>query len=127
MPPSWSSMGTVINCSTSSEELPTAMVWISTSGGANSGKTSTLVLGIETKPRASVAAARNNTIQRNRRLSLTMVRISSASSVLTGDFELCAPKLDRANSHDFGSRRRPRGQDHQLIIHLFDLHGRAYV
>ena len=65
----------MINCSTSLEELPSAIVWISICGGANSGKTSTFVSGIWTKPRASVAAARNSTIQRNRRLALTMERI----------------------------------------------------
>ena len=67
MPPSWSSIGTVISCSTSLEELPSATVWISTCGGANSGKTSTLVSGICTKPRASMAVARKSTSQRKRR------------------------------------------------------------
>src|SRR5262245_30536609 len=36
-----SSNGTVTNCSTSVEESPRHGVWISTRGGANSGKTST--------------------------------------------------------------------------------------
>jgi hypothetical protein len=45
-PLSCSSIGTVMSSSTSLEELPSAAVWISIRGGANSGKTSTLALGI---------------------------------------------------------------------------------
>src|SRR5215204_6097478 len=75
IPFSWFSIGTVINSSTSLEELPKAIVCISTWGGANSGKTSTLVSGIWMNPRASVAAARNKTIQRNLRLVATIRRI----------------------------------------------------
>ena len=44
-PLSCCSIGTVISSSTSVEELPRAIVWISTRGGANSGKTSTFALG----------------------------------------------------------------------------------
>ena len=68
MPPSWSSIGTVISSSTSLEELPSAIVWISTRGGANSGKTSTLVFGISAKPSAMSATAAKTTSHRNRRL-----------------------------------------------------------
>ena len=57
MPLSCSSIGTVISSSTSLEELPRAMVWISTRGGANSGKTSTLVFGICANPSARMPAA----------------------------------------------------------------------
>src|SRR4029453_15340811 len=71
--------------------------------------------------------AKNSTIQRNRRLALTMVRMSNASSVFAGDFEFCPPELYRPNSRYFGAVRRARAQDHQLIVYLFDLHGRAYV
>ena len=48
----WSccSMGTVISSSTSSVELPRAIVWISTCGGANSGNTSTFADGISDAP-----------------------------------------------------------------------------
>ena len=69
MPLSWSSIGTVISCSTSLEEFPRAIVWISMRNGANSGNTSTLVSGICTNPSASVAVARKSTSHRNRRLA----------------------------------------------------------
>ena len=45
-----SSMGTVMNSSTSLDELPSAIVWISTCAGENSGKTSTFVFGIWATP-----------------------------------------------------------------------------
>ncbi len=79
MPLSWFSIGTVISCSTSLEELPRAMVWISTRGGANSGNTSTLVSGICTNPIAITPAAQNNTIQRSRRLVATTHRITASA------------------------------------------------
>ena len=40
-PASACSMGTVTSDSTSAVDIPSAIVWISTRGGANSGKTST--------------------------------------------------------------------------------------
>ena len=49
-PGSCSSIGTVISSSTSVEELPSAIVWISTCGGANSGNTSTFAFGIWATP-----------------------------------------------------------------------------
>ncbi len=81
IPFSWFSIGTVISSSTSLEEFPRAMVWISTRGGANSGNTSTLVSGIWTKPIARVATARNSTIHRNLRLVATMRFIRVRPSV----------------------------------------------
>ena len=80
IPLSWFSIGTVISCSTSLEELPIAIVWISTRGGANSGNTSTSASGIRTKPKAIMAAAANSTIQRKARLRATIRRISLVPS-----------------------------------------------
>ena len=64
MPCSTSSIGTVTSSSTSAEELPSAIVWISTCGGANSGKTSTLAPGIETAPKTMRPVATKMTSQR---------------------------------------------------------------
>src|SRR5215217_7657565 len=65
IPFSWFSSGTVINSSTCSEELPTAMVWISTRGGANSGKTSRSALRVSPMPKTMSAAAMKSTSHRN--------------------------------------------------------------
>jgi len=77
IPASCSSIGVVISSSTSVEELPMAIVWISTRGGANSGKTSTDALRRSRKPRTITVAAANSTSQRNFRLEATIVRIIS--------------------------------------------------
>ncbi len=63
-PWSCSSIGTVISSSTSVDELPSAMVWISTCGGANSGKTSTFALGICVTPNTIIAVAAKRTSHR---------------------------------------------------------------
>ena len=75
-PVSCSSIGIVISSSTSFEELPRAIVWISTRGGANSGKTSTFAVGICATPKAISAVAANSTSHRKRRLLETIQRIS---------------------------------------------------
>src|SRR5918994_408912 len=75
IPFSWSSSGTVISSSTCSEELPIARVWISTCGGANSGKTSTSALRVSPMPKTISAAAAKITSHRNRRLDPTIQRI----------------------------------------------------
>ena len=64
MPCRTSSIGTVTSSSTSAEELPRAIVWISTCGGANSGKTSTFAPGIETAPKTMRPVATKMTSQR---------------------------------------------------------------
>ncbi len=76
MPCRTSSIGTVTSSSTSAEELPSAIVWISTCGGANSGKTSTFALGTSKAPKTMSAVATKITSQRNRRLRETIQRIS---------------------------------------------------
>ena len=49
-------------------------------------------------------------------------------SVLTGDFEFCAPELDRADGYHLGTGWRARAQNHQVVlVHLFDAHGRTHV
>ena len=75
-PLSCSSIGTVISSSTSFEELPSAIVWISTCGGANSGNTSTFAFGICATPKTIIAVAANSTSHRNRRLLETIQRIT---------------------------------------------------
>src|SRR5215207_2015862 len=131
IPLSWFSIGTVINSSTSLEELPKAIVCISTSGGANSGKTSTLVSGIRMNPRASVAAARNKTIQRNLRLVLTIWRISERPpagiwwgrpSVPTLHPELGAVDLRHTAGDDLGLGRRSLGQHDFVVVDLMNHH-----
>src|SRR5215217_3673397 len=56
-------------------------------------------------------AARNSTIQRNRRLALTMVRMSA--------LPLSAYRRCRV--------RRPRAQNHQVVLDLFNAYGRTQV
>jgi hypothetical protein len=63
-----SSMGTVINSSTSWVVIPMPSVWISTRGGANSGKTSTGRSETRPNPRANMAAEMATTRYRNLRL-----------------------------------------------------------
>ena len=109
IPWSCSSIGTVISSSTSVEELPSAIVWISTCGGANSGNTSTFAFGICVMPNTIIAAAANSTSHRNRRLLETIQRITwyRPASVASGDVELGAVDLGRTDSHDLGSDGRP--------------------
>ena len=83
IPLSWSSRGTVMSSSTSLEEFPSAMVWISTCGGANSGKTSTFVCGRSTIPSAMTATAANTTSHRNLRLIQTMRRMRAPPPALS--------------------------------------------
>ena len=98
MPCSCSSIGTVISSSTSFEELPSAIVWISTCGGANSGKTSTFAFGIWTTPKTIIAAAANSTSQRNRRLLETIQRITRYPPALSG-FLRCRARRRTPRSH----------------------------
>src|ERR671918_737294 len=71
-----------------SEELPRAIVWISTWGGANSGKTSTFDSGILASENAMNVAARKMTIQRKWRLRATIQRISVGSELELGAVDL---------------------------------------
>ena len=111
-PLSCSSIGTVISSSTSLEELPSAIVWISTRGGANSGKTSTFACGIWAMPKAIIAAAAKITSHRNRRLLATIQRISAAfpARSMARDLELGAVHLGGPDRHDRRARRRAARQ-----------------
>src|SRR4051794_3608977 len=115
-PLSWFSIGTVMSSSTSSDELPRAIVWISTRGGANSGNTSTLACGISATPYAVRAAAANSTSQRNRRLWETTHRMS----VTSGDVVLGAVHEAGALRHDAAARRRPVREDDAVAAEPVD-------
>ncbi len=67
-PRSWSSMGIVMSSSTSMAVMPGPSVWISTLGGANSGKTSTGIFRSCWVPKTNSVAAMASTRKRNRRL-----------------------------------------------------------
>ena len=69
------SIGTVISCSTSAADSPRASVWISTVGGANSGRTSTGISRSCAAPTASRPAARATIRSLNLRLMPTIERI----------------------------------------------------
>src|SRR5919204_4608597 len=112
-PLSCSSIGIVTSSSTSFEELPSATVWISTRGGANSGKTSTSVLGICAMPKAINATAPKTASQRKRRLLETIHRITEGLRSSTApDLELGAVHLGRPDGHDPGAGARAVRQQH---------------
>src|SRR3990170_1143374 len=72
------SRGTVTNSSTAAAESPRLRVWISTLGGANSGKTSTDDSLTRAMPKLMIAVAAKTTRKRNCRLVFTIQRISSS-------------------------------------------------
>ena len=75
VPLSSSSRGRVISSSTSDAVMPMPSVWISTKGGANSGKTSTGMERIRSMPKYISAAAMATTRKRNFKLDPTIQRI----------------------------------------------------
>src|SRR6185295_16470043 len=70
-----SSMGTVTSDSTSAADRPSDSVWISTYGGANSGKASTGTSRSRTNPPHSSAAATMSTTNLSFKLDSTIQRI----------------------------------------------------
>ena len=114
-PLSASSIGTVTSDSTSDVELPRAMVWISTCGGANSGKTSTFDSGILASENAMNVPARKMTIQRKWRLRETIQRMSVRS-----ELELGAVDLRNPHGHHAGAVRRPAGEVDRVAVDLLD-------
>ena len=108
MPASDCSIGTVTSCSTSSAESPMQIVWISTFGGANSGKTSTGIARTCAAPKIIMPAASAMTMKRKRRLVAMIRRIMSrippgrgqAGSVTAADADLGAVQLRGARRHD---------------------------
>ena len=75
MPFSPASSGTVTSCSTSEVDRPTQAVWMTTRGGANSGKTSTCIFGSEVMPRIIRPTAAATIRCRNFRLELMTARM----------------------------------------------------
>src|SRR5688500_18779407 len=114
-PLSASSMGTVTRDSTSAVELPRAMVWISTWGGANSGKTSTFDSGILASENAMNVAARKMTIQRKWRLRATIQRISVGP-----ELELGAVDLWHSHGHHLRAVGRSVGQVDHVAVDVLD-------
>ena len=80
MPASDCSIGTVTSCSTSSADRPMQIVWISTFGGANSGKTSTGMACTWAAPKIIRAAASATTMKRKRMLIAMIRRIMTEVS-----------------------------------------------
>jgi hypothetical protein len=74
-PPSEASIGVVTSASTSSLERPGASTWISTRGGANSGKASNEASDTTRVPSATRSRTRPTTTQRCARQRLTSARI----------------------------------------------------
>jgi hypothetical protein len=68
VPRSVSSIGAVMSSSTSIAVMPMPSVWISTSGGANSGNTSTGILRSSLAPKATMIAAAATMRKRNFKL-----------------------------------------------------------
>ena len=77
-----------MSSSTSAAERPTHAVWISTLGGANSGKTSTGALLSCQAPPSISRMPPNTTSVRNRRLVRTIQRIMSVAHFELGAVEL---------------------------------------
>src|SRR5262249_15543608 len=75
VPRSCSSSGTVMSSSTSEAVMPIPSVWISTMGGANSGKTSTGIDRRRSMPKYIIPAAIAITRNRNFKLDPTIQRI----------------------------------------------------
>ncbi len=67
-----SSIGMVMSSSTSAEVIPGPSVWISTFGGANSGKTSTGILRSSRTPNSTMPMPMASTRKRNLRLDPTI-------------------------------------------------------
>src|ERR687890_1442246 len=126
IPFSWSSSGIVINSSTCCEELPTAMVWISTCGGANSGKTSTSALRVSPMPKIKSAAAAKITSHRNRRLDPTIQRIRHPYLSMC-DLELGAVHQGGPDRNYLGAGRRASGEHDAITGHVVNTDLLAHI
>src|SRR5918994_3397258 len=125
-PFSWSSSGMVISSSTCSEELPTAMVWISTIGGANSGKTSTSALRVSPMPKTISAAAAKSTSHRNRKLDPTIQRISNPYLSMC-NLEFGAVHLGGPHRHDLCTGGWAVGEHGTITDHVVDIDLLAHI
>src|SRR5690349_12916064 len=112
-----SSSGTVTSCSTSAAVRPMAMVWISTFGGANSGKTSTEAVLSWTPPNAIIATAMATTKARNFRLNPTIRRMSVALCA-----EFGAEQFRGTNGDNIGPCRRTGPELHFVVGDLVHRH-----
>src|SRR5919112_6669104 len=125
-PFSWSSSGMVISSSTCSEELPIARVWISTCGGANSGKTSTSALRVSPIPKTISAAAAKITSHRNRKLDPTIQRISNPYLSMC-DLEFGAVHLGGPDRHDLCTGGWAFGEHGTITDHVVDIDLLAHI
>src|SRR2546422_7716702 len=124
VPLSCSSIGRVISSSTSLAVMPMPSVWISTMGGANSGKTSTGIERRRSMPKYIIPAAMAITRKRNLRLDPTIQRIiavnlsgPSFSSVFGTE------QLRPANRHHHRARRRTVRQNDPVPVDVVDTDG----
>src|SRR5215207_4783343 len=125
-PFSWFSSGTVISSSTCSEELPTAMVWISTRGGANSGKTSRSAFRVSPMPKTMSAAAAKSTNHRNRKLNPTIQRINNPYLSMC-DLEIGAVHLGGPDRHDLCTDGRTVREYDAITVHAVDIDLVAHI
>src|SRR6476469_2452463 len=107
MPPTAASIGTLTSCSTSSAVNPRQAVWISTRGGANSGKTSTDAEPSCSEPSSMTAQARATTMV----LNLRLMPMSQRMSVRR--IEFCAVQFlgSRGDHHGAGGRTVTQQRD----------------
>src|SRR5947209_2891820 len=115
-PLSTCSRGTVMRPSTSDAVRPTARVWISTRGGANSGKTSTGVWNSLATPKNRSPPAAATSRKRNLRLERTIQRIM-AQVAFHSLFELGDLDTQQLGRPDGHHRRSDRGpcRENRLI------------
>src|SRR5207244_6759147 len=124
VPRSCSSIGTVINSSTSFAVMPMPSVWISTMGGANSGKTSTGMERSRSAPKYIIAAAAAITRNRNFRLDPTIQRIIAVN--LPGPSfpsVLGAKQFSRADGHHSGAGGRTVQEHRPVAVDVVDADG----
>src|SRR5688572_27109845 len=108
-----SSIGMVMSSSTSAVDMPMPSVWISTFGGANSGKTSTGMWRIRSIPRATIATATAMTMNRNFRLEPIIQRNMAEDAF---------QQIDRQNPTALDPLW-PRSQPVQGLLHLLSILG----
>src|SRR5512132_1974207 len=115
------SSGMLTSDSTSAADSPRQIVWISTRGGANSGKASTGMSRSCCVPNAMSAAASATTRKRNFRLDPTIHRISAGRpSVLLDAAVLDAPELVGADGHNLRAGRGPGGENRRVAVDPVD-------
>src|SRR6266566_2235640 len=125
-PASACSRGVVTNASTSAGDSPSEAVWISTLGGANSGKTSTGML--RNCPAAStiIPAAKARTRNRNRMLAAMIRRIIAGdpgtTSLGIADARLGPEQLGKPDDYDRGSGWWAVEQEGDVTVDPVDPH-----